>query len=76
MYESGASCPKSKKLKLSFQPGKYKFILQEGELVHQEIDVDVKPKDFSQFTDKEAAERDGVNFADTTVKIHIKVDMD
>jgi len=73
MYKNGDKFPMSKKVTLRFPAGKYTALLKEGELVHEALQFEIKPRNFEQFTDVEFAKQQGVDFNDTTLACKVKV---
>ncbi|CAL6095920.1 Hsp88-like_protein [Hexamita inflata] len=73
LFKNGEMFPKSKKVTLRFAPGKYHAFLKEGEKVHEETTFEIKPKNFEQFKDQEAAKAAGVDFNDQTASVKVKV---
>lgn len=78
LFENGESYPKSKKLTVRFQPGKYTAILQDGDDIHEKLQFEIAPKNFTQFNDETFAKSNGVNFEDSVVvcKLRIIADQD
>lgn len=46
LFKNNESFPKSKKVTLRFNPGKYTVQLKEGDVVHEETTIVLKPKNF------------------------------